>query len=288
MSHRYCLISFHCLIILISFLIASHSFAEKPKLQLATLFHSGLEVSDYFVSEKLDGVRGYWDGKQLLTRQGYRIDAPAWFVEPLPKQPLDGELWIARGQFDRVSALIRSHGIGEEKGRANDWHQVTFMLFDLPQLPGVFNQRLTRLRGVVDEVDRDWVQLVPQGQITSEAELMARLEQVVAGGGEGLMLHHKDALYKQGRTTDLLKLKKWQDAEATVIGYQPGKGKYAGMLGSLLVETAEGISFKLGSGFSDAQRKNPPAIGSQVTYKYTGVSVNGVPRFASFMRVRRQ
>ena len=288
MTHRYCLVSFHSLIILISFLIASQSFADKPKLQLATLYHSGLEVSDYFVSEKLDGVRGYWDGQQLLTRQGYPIDAPAWFVEPLPKQPLDGELWIGRGQFETVSALIRSHGGGDHKGRDSDWRQVKFLLFDLPQFSGTFSQRLTQLKRIVDEVDRNWVQLVPQRQMASETELMARLEQVVSGGGEGLMLHHEDALYKPGRSTDLLKLKQWQDAEATVIGYQPGKGKYAGMLGSLLVETAEGMRFKLGSGLSDAQRKNPPAIGCQVTYKYTGVSARGVPRFASFMRVRRQ
>lgn len=288
MSNRYCLISFNSLIMLLCLLVVSSSFADKPKLQLATIYHSGLEVSDYWVSEKLDGVRGYWDGQQLLTRQGYRIDAPDWFIAPLPKQSLDGELWIGRGQFDTVSGLIRSSAGGDNKGRDNRWRQVKFMLFDLPQAPGAFSQRLRRLRGIVDEVDRDWVQMVPQRQMASDTALMAWLDRVVAGGGEGLMLHHVDAIYKQGRSTDLLKLKQWQDAEAMVIGYQPGKGKYAGMLGSLLVETTEGVRFKLGSGFSDAQRKNPPAIGRQVTYKYTGVSARGVPRFASFMRVRSQ
>lgn len=276
------------LILLISYLITSFSFADKPVLQLATVYSPGLDVTHYWVSEKLDGVRGYWDGQQLLTRQGYRIDAPDWFIAPLPKQSLDGELWIGRGQFDTVSGLIRSGAGGGNKGRDNRWRQVKFMLFDLPQAPGAFSQRLRRLRGIVDEVDRDWVQMVPQRQMASDTALMAWLDRVVAGGGEGLMLHHVDAIYKQGRSTDLLKLKQWQDAEAMVIGYQPGKGKYAGMLGSLLVETAEGVRFKLGSGFSDAQRKNPPAIGRQVTYKYTGVSARGVPRFASFMRVRSQ
>ena len=287
MSHRYSLISFNSLLILICFLAASQSFADQPKLQLATIYHSGSDISGYWVSEKLDGVRGYWDGKQLLSRQGYRIDAPAWFVEPLPEQSLDGELWIGRGQFDTVSALIRSGAAGENKGRDSDWRQVKFMLFDLPQFPGTFSQRLKRLRRIADDIDRDWVQVVHQRRVASETGLMAWLDQVVSGGGEGLMLHHEDAIYKQGRSTDLLKLKKWQDAEATVIGYQPGRGKYAGMLGSLLVETTDGIRFKLGSGLSDAQRKNPPAIGSQVTYKYTGVSAIGVPRFASFMRERR-
>ncbi|MBQ0784282.1 MAG: DNA ligase [Amphritea sp.] len=276
------------LILLISYLITSLSYADKPALQLATVYSPGLDVSRYWVSEKLDGVRGYWDGQQLLTRQGYRIDAPDWFIAPLPEQSLDGELWIGRGQFDRVSALIRSRGARDNKGRDRGWRQVKFMLFDLPQFPGAFSQRLRRLRSIVNEVDRDWIQMVHQRQLASDTALMDWLEQVVAGGGEGLMLHHEDAIYKQGRSADLLKLKQWQDAEAMVIGYQPGRGKYAGMLGSLVVETADGIRFKLGSGFSDAQRKNPPAIGSQVTYKYTGVSARGVPRFASFMRVRRQ
>lgn len=283
---RYSHILFNGLIVLISFLIASASFAEKPKLQLATIYQSGSDVSAYWVSEKLDGVRGYWDGKHLLTRQGYPITAPQWFTDNLPQQPLDGELWIGRGQFDAVSALVRSAPGDNLALWSQQWRQVKYMLFDLPHSPARFSHRLTQLRNIVSDVDRDWIQLIDQRRLATDTELMVLLEQVVANGGEGLMLHHEDAIYKQGRSSDLLKLKLWQDAEARVIGYQPGKGKYAGMLGALLVETPSGVRFKLGSGFTDLQRKKPPEIGSMVTYKYTGVSDNGVPRFASFMRIR--
>ncbi len=284
---RYCHILFNGLIVVVSFFLVSPSSADKPKLQLATIYQSGSDVSAYWVSEKLDGVRGYWDGKQLLTRQGYPITAPQWFIANLPQQPLDGELWIGRGQFDAVSALVRSSPRDNTALWSQQWRQVKYMLFDLPQFPGTFSNRLTQLRSIVNDVDRDWIQLIDQRRLTSDTELMTLLEQIVAEGGEGLMLHHEDAIYKQGRSFDLLKLKLWQDAEARVVGYQPGKGKYAGMLGALLVETPKGKRFKLGSGFTDEQRKNPPEIGSTVTYKYTGMSDNGVPRFASFMRIRQ-
>ncbi|RTE64823.1 DNA ligase [Amphritea opalescens] len=274
-------------LLMISLGWADKSFADKPKLQLATVYHAGLDVSDYWVSEKLDGVRGYWDGKQLLTRQGYRIHAPDWFTQVLPEQPLDGELWIGRGKFNAVSSLVRSASTEASQGQADRWRRVKFMLFDLPQFPGTFTQRLQQLGQLVDEIDRDWVQLIDQRRVSDDSTLMAWLKQVVADDGEGLMLHHQDALYQSGRSAQLLKLKLWQDAEAKVIGHQPGKGKYVGMLGALLVETPTGIRFKLGSGFTDQQRQHPPAIGSIVTYKYTGVSAKGVPRFASFMRVRQ-
>ncbi|WP_245756478.1 DNA ligase [Amphritea atlantica] len=283
---RYCHILFSSLIVVVSFLVVSPGFADKPKLQLATIYQSGSDISAYWVSEKLDGVRGYWDGKQLLTRQGYPVSAPQWFIADLPQQPLDGELWIGRGQFDAVSALVRSSPGDNPALWSQQWRQVKYMLFDLPQSPGTFSDRLIQLRSIVNDIDRDWIQLIDQRRLASDTELMAFLEQVVASGGEGLMLHHEDAIYKQGRSSNLLKLKLWQDAEARVIGYEPGKGKYAGMLGALLVETPTGVRFKLGSGFTDQQRKNPPEIGSLVTYKYTGINNNGVPRFASFMRIR--
>lgn len=286
MLTRYVLISLKSLILLISLFIASHSSAKPPTLQLATVYHADLDISDYWVSEKLDGVRGYWNGEQLLSRQGYRIAAPDWFTAPLPVQPLDGELWIERGQFDAVSALVRRSTIEAQKDADEGWHQVKFMVFDLPQSSETFSQRLSLLHRIIQDIDQPWIQLVTQQRVSSESALMAWLDEVVAGGGEGLMLHHQDARYQQGRSDRLLKLKQWQDAEARVIGHQPGRGKYIGMLGALLVETPTGIRFKLGSGFTDSERLNPPEIGSLVTYKYTGVSVNGVPRFASFMRIR--
>ncbi|MEH6578647.1 MAG: DNA ligase [Amphritea sp.] len=280
----------YCLIVLISLSVSVFSYADtyvnkpasqvKPALQLARVYSGDLNLSQYWVSEKLDGVRGYWNGMRLLTRQGHTIKAPEWFVAHLPAEPLDGELWIARGLFDQVSGIVRSEQAADSK-----WRQVKYMLFDLPDHQGTFDARLNALKLLIAEVDRPWIQLIPQRRIASEDELFALLDQVVADDGEGLMLHRDSSLYQQGRTNDLLKLKHWLDAEAQVIAQLPGKGKFTGMLGALLVETPEGIRFKLGSGFTDKQRENPPEIGSFVTYKYTGKTTNGVPRFASFMRV---
>jgi DNA ligase-1 len=108
----------------------------------------------------------------------------------------------------------------------------------------------------------------------------------VAAGGEGLMLHREDSIYRAVRGDDLLKLKVGQDAEARVVGYIEGKGKYSGMMGALQVQTRAGVQFRLGTGFNDQQRKQPPAIGVWVTYTYQGVTEKGVPRFARFVRER--
>lgn len=116
--------------------------------------------------------------------------------------------------------------------------------------------------------------------------MLALLRQTEADGGEGLMLHRGAALYQPGRSNDILKLKTHEDAEAQVLGFEPGKGKYQGLVGALLVQTPQGLRFKLGSGLSDAQRRHPPPVGSWVSYRYRGLNNSGVPRFATFLRVR--
>jgi DNA ligase-1 len=117
---------------------------------------------------------------------------------------------------------------------------------------------------------------------------MKMLDDIVEKGGEGLMLHRADSLYHSGRSDDLLKLKPWQDAEATVIKILPGKGKFKGMMGALLVTDKMGREFRIGTGFSDEMRQNPPEVGTVITYKFTGTTKKGLPRFASFLRVRQQ
>ena len=127
---------------------------------------------------------------------------------------------------------------------------------------------------------------VPQDKLTTHAELRARLLAMVKAGAEGLMLHRGDAPYRAVRSDDLIKLKTHDDAEAQVIGFEPGKGKYEGMVGALLVQTPQGQRFKLGSGLRDALRRHPPPLGTWVTYRYRGLNDSGVPRFATFVRVR--
>lgn len=260
---------------------AALSAAEPPRLMLATSYGDGVEAADYWVSEKLDGVRGRWDGRRLWTRSGQAIDPPAWFTAGWPEAPLDGELWAGRGRFEEVSTLVRQP-ISADAG----WRQVRFMVFDLPRHGGRFDVRVAHMRALLAATGIPWLLPVPQRRVRDAAALDAWLEGVVAAGGEGLVLHRGDALYRAGRSDDVLKYKPHDDAEARVVAHTPGKGKYAGMLGALVVERGDGLRFRLGSGLSDAQRADPPPIGSLVTYRYSGLTRNGVPRFARFLRLR--
>lgn len=255
--------------------------AGLPRLMLATTYHGGIDVHDYWVSEKLDGVRGRWDGQRLVTRTGLPIAAPRWFTAGWPETALDGELWIGRGRFDEVSGLVRA---GATDDRA--WHKVRFMVFDLPDEGGTFEARVMRMRMLLSATGIAWLQPVAQFRLASSTDLETRLKQVAAGGGEGLVLHRRGALYRVGRSDDLIKYKLYEDAEARVVAHTPGKGKYAGMLGALVMELADGRRFRLGSGLTDAQRANPPPIGSLVTYRYNGPTSKGLPRFARFQRIR--
>ena len=251
-----------------------------PSVMLAERY-SGEAVADYWVSEKLDGVRGRWDGTTLYTRAGHRVATPGWFTARWPRVPMDGELWMGRGRFDEVSALVRT---GDRSARG--WTRLRFMVFDLPRHCGRFDQRVRHMRVLTGHAGVAWLQPVTQFRLATSAQLDERLRQVVHAGGEGLMLHHRDARYRSGRSEHLLKLKTHDDAEARVVAHTPGKGKYAGMVGALLVELPDGRQFRLGSGLSDADRASPPPIGTLVTYRYNGLTRTGLPRFARFMRVR--
>jgi DNA ligase 1 len=255
--------------------------AAAPAVMLAKVYRPGVPLHAYWVSEKYDGLRAFWDGRQLLTRGGETIAAPAWFTAQWPTEPLDGELWVGRGRFEEALSTVRRQTPDDEA-----WRRVRYMVFDMPAHPGTFTERIAAYHAQVRRIGQPWVQAVPQDRVASHDELMARLDRVVREGGEGLMLHRSDAPHRALRSDDLLKVKTHEDAEAQVIGYVPGAGRHAGRLGALLVRTPEGLRFKLGTGLSDAQRDDPPAIGSWVTYRFRGLHESGLPRFASFMRVR--
>ena len=259
----------------------------KPPLMLANVYRPGIQLADYWVSEKYDGVRGFWDGQKLLTRGGQAINTPTWFTANWPATPMDGELWAGRGQFQKAVSTVRQQTPDDAA-----WRGIQFMVFDLPAEPGTFTERLSTLNSVVSKLAVPWVQAVPQTKVPSHAALQSQLKQITQAGAEGLMLHRGSSLYKGVRNDDLLKVKTHDDAEAKVIAHIPGKGKYAGQLGALLVEmpAKDGQTakrFKLGTGLSDAQRQNPPAVGSEVTYRYRGLNDSGIPRFASFLRLRK-
>lgn len=272
------------IIFLSLFFVPAFSLAANfSQIQLANLYHKGINLNQYLVSEKLDGVRVYWNGKELISKQGNIIRAPKWFTDDFPKECFEGELWIDRGKFELVSGIVRQEIPNDE-----DWRQVKLMLFDMPKNPKIFESRLADMKILVANLNLKNLKLIEQFEIASHDELIKKLNEVIKIGGEGLMLHKKDSFYKTGRNNDLLKLKTYEDEEAVVISYIAGKGKFEGMLGAILVENKDKIRFKIGGGFSDEQRKNPPKIGSVITYKFYGKTKNNKPRFASFLRIREE
>jgi DNA ligase-1 len=263
---------------------------EAPNIQLATVFKHDhikpIKVNEYFISEKLDGIRGVWNGKKLFTRSGNLIHTPTWFTKDWPNTYIDGELWSNRGEFEKISSCVRRHKPDNHK-KTSCWQKIHFMLFDLPKHLGTFSQRITQMDNLVEITNSPYLLAIKQERITSIALLHQRLANIVNMGGEGLMIHHQAALYKVGRSHEIMKLKQHDDAEAIVIGHIAGKGKYINKMGSLKVKMPSGLTFKIGSGFTDKQRQNPPKIGSMVTFKYIGKTARGVPKFASFLRVRK-
>ena len=253
-----CLLVFLLLTTTIALPVAAN---EAPKVMLANVYRQHEDVTQFWVSEKLDGVRARWDGKQLISRSGVVFIAPAWFVQNFPDKPLDGELWMGRGHYQDVVSVVRKQIPGE------GWKSVKFMVFDLPAHGGTFTERVEVMRQLATT---PYLKVIEQFRLDSNKALMDKLDDLVRHGGEGLVLHRQNAIYHSGRSDDLLKLKPFEDAEAMVIGYKPGKGKNTGLMGAIKVRMDNGKSFYIGSGFTRQQRKNPPPIGSLVTYRYQG------------------
>jgi DNA ligase 1 len=256
---------------------------SAPDILLANVLNERADVTAYLVSEKFDGVRATWDGKSLQFRSGRTVPAPAWFLAKLPASPLDGELWLARGKFDELSGIVR-----KEQAVDEEWRKLSYLVFELPNAKGTFAERYASMKAIVQQTNWPQLKAVEQYRVADRTELKRKLDAVLRQGGEGLMLHLADASYTTGRSDVLLKLKPLRDTEAVVIAHIPGKGKYTGMMGALQMKTPEGKLFKLGTGFTDEQRKNPPPIGSTVTYTYRDLTKTGLPRFASFLRIRQE
>ena len=271
------------LILLACLLLPSWLYAKDivPQLTLAKIFTPQNAQQSFWVSEKLDGIRCYWNGENLLTRNGKKIHAPDWFIEKLPKQTLDGELWMGRGSFSLLSKTVL-----DDKPDAKLWKQVSYQVFDLPNNPAPFELRQAQLKKTIERIKLPHVQMVEQVYLKNNQEIEQHLHQLVELGAEGIMLRTPNSVYQAGRSNDLLKMKLRQDAEAKVIAYQAGRGKYENMMGAIWVEMPDGRLFKIGTGFSDHERQNPPPIGSDITYSHEGYTSKGLPKFASFQRIK--
>ena len=253
--------------------------AGAPALLLAREWPADADPAGFLVSEKFDGVRAHWDGQGLRFRSGRPINAPAWFTARLPAQPLDGELWLGRGRFEALSGLVR-----QQQPDDAGWRALRYQVFELPGAAGRFADRASALAALCAQTGWPALQAVPQRPVTSREALQQQLAAMVASGGEGLMLHHADAPQATGRGPWLWKHKPLHDAEARVLAHLPGQGRLVGEMGALQVRTADGVELAIGTGFSNADRLHPPAVGQTITFTHRGYTAAGVPRFASYLR----
>ena len=251
-----------------------------PPLLLAERWDTAQDLAGWWLSEKLDGVRAYWDGKSLISRLGNRFHAPDWFLEGLPDTPIDGELWTGRKAFQRTVGIVR------RQDRTDLWKQVRYVAFDAPGIDAPFEHRLDGLRAHIERHRPPYLSAHEHARCTSMEHLRAELARVEALGGEGLMLRQPESRYEVGRSLTLLKIKSFRDAEARVIEHLKGAGRHKGRLGALLVELPDGTRFSVGTGFSDAERNAPPPVGALITFRYQELSDGGVPRFPSYVGVR--
>ena len=254
---------------------------QAPPLLLANIWNPTIDPTGWWMSEKYDGLRAYWDGQKLWSRNGNLIHAPEFFLAELPHDiVLDGELWIGHGKFEETISIVRSETPDDR------WKRVRYMVFDAPQAKGTFEQRMRFLRVTIPE-GNGFVRVVAQERCQGAAHLLAARDRVVQQGGEGLMLRQPGSAYESGRSPTLLKVKPYDDAEATIIAHEPGRGKFAGKLGALRVRSDDGREFSIGSGLTDVERESPPPVGTVITYRFRGLTAKGLPRFPSYLRVRR-
>lgn len=252
-------------------------FAQAPKLLLLQTY-SDQNVTGWLMSEKLDGVRAFWNGKELLTRKGKKIYAPAYFTKDYPPFAIDGELWSKRGDFEHIVSIVR------DRNPSDGWKEIKHYIFEVPHAKGNLLQRLKKVK----PYEGKYIKIISQTQMKEKKDLKEFLIYIESLGGEGVVLRDPSVGYIAKRTSKALKVKSFYDTECHVVGYTPGRGKYSGKVGALRCRLENGIEFKIGSGLSDIQRANPPKIGSLVTFKYQGFTKYAKPRFPIFMRVREE
>ncbi|KAF9912855.1 hypothetical protein EC991_008721 [Linnemannia zychae] len=260
---------------------------------------SGIDPTGYWMAEKLDGVRAYFDGKDFYSRAGNKFHAPPFFSKHLPKnQPLDGELWLGRGRFQQCISIVKNQKVD----RADEWKEMTYLVFDAPKLDLTYEKRMDYLKSIMPTFGKDSIQssdpsaasnkvppyarIVPIQKCLSKSHLLRELDHVQTHGGEGIMLRAPRSRYEFKRSRTLLKVKTFFDEEAIIVAIVKGSGKNSHRMGHLEVKTPDGRLFSVGSGFTDAQRDKPPKVGTIITYKFQELSNKLNPRFPTFIGER--
>ena len=247
---------------------------DKPDLFLLDRYSDDKNVTGWYMSEKLDGVRAYWDGKRLVSRSGKIFKTPDFFIKDFPKHKLDGELWTKRGGFSTVVSIVN------KKESHYGWRDITYNIFEVPDANGSLLQRLSLVK------ETKYIKPIKQIKVRDKEHLHKFLKEIEKRGGEGLVVRDASLPYYTSRNSDALKVKSYIDEECEIVGYNNGHGKYEGLVGSLSCRMQNMQVIKIGSGLSDDQRAVPPQIGAIITFKYYGLTSKGNPRFPIFLRMR--
>lgn len=266
----------------IVFLVSSFSlflYAEAPKLFLLKTYKDDMNITGWVMSEKLDGVRAYWDGKKLISRSGRVLNPPEDFLKDFPPFTLDGELWNRRGAFEHVVSIVNS------KSAQEHWNELSYYIFEVPDQKGGLLQRLDVLEEYMNKHRVKQIKIIRQVNIKRKEDVKEYFDEVISLGGEGIVIRDPKEIYYTGRTKRAFKHKPFMDAECRVVSIIEGKGKFTGQMGAVRCDF-EGKVIKIGSGFSAYQRKYPPGIGAWVSFKYYGLTHLGNPKYPVFLRVR--
>lgn len=253
----------------------------KPPLMLLETWDGKLDPTGWWASEKYDGVRAWWDGKEFVSRGGNVFPAPALFKAKMPRTVLDGELWLGRRQFQTCSGVARG-------GAPDDWAEMKFMAFDVPEFGSLpLEARLGRLHAEVQLANCPWLHAVGQHKVESADALRQLLVAMEGGGAEGIVIRRPGSVYKlDSRTFDWLRVVSVLRAEAVVVGHTRGKGARDIGVGALVCQMPNGQQFKVGTGLKTEHVKNPPPIGTTITYGYKALTDGGLPREPRFIDVR--
>eukprot|EP01061_Rhynchopus_euleeides_P011251 TRINITY_DN2081_c1_g1_i1.p1 TRINITY_DN2081_c1_g1~~TRINITY_DN2081_c1_g1_i1.p1 ORF type:complete len:336 (+),score=84.52 TRINITY_DN2081_c1_g1_i1:57-1064(+) len=287
---------------------------KPPPVMLAHSYKPGMNIAGWYCSEKLDGIRAYWNGSKLQTRNGVFIDVPKTFKRAMqhcfPKMHADGELFVKPDFFQQtMGAVMRSkEKEGMERWEVGPGVHVSYYVFDLPprnlkDRSRTYAERLALLQSCQYTISM--AQLQPNkfpgvkylatveskrlGAAPDKAKEQADklMQRVLRGGGEGLMLREPNSLYTGSRSHTLLKMKEVEESEALVLDWAEGVGKYHGLVGALRCRLHNGIHFEVGTGLPDSCRLSPDDfIGKVITVRHQSVTDLGVPRFPTYIGTR--
>lgn len=252
----------------------------------AELFHpitldnlNHIQPQDYLVSEKLDGMRAYWDGKNLISKSGNIIHAPQWFLKDFPPFELDGELYTKRGDFEHIISIIKN------QKNTDSWHLLKYHIFEVPNQKGNLTQRLQVIKDYLNTHKNPYITIIPQHQFQTLEAIQNFFNQIKQDNGEGIILRKKDLAYYTGRNSNTLKYKVFLDRECKIIGYKMGKNALKNKVGSLICQDGEKTIY-IGSGLTNNMRENPPPLDTIITYKYYQTTKNNMPKHPVFLRIR--